>query len=167
MKHVSKRDAVNYGKRKFSDVQCATVNSFPTSRNVPATMLGETCCDQLKDLTGLMNSVKDTSSISSRKEKILLLTLTPPSWTVQQAAYFFDVSQYAIRQARKLKSENGLLRPRNQKQGESLSEELVALVQNVYTSDEISHMCPWKKDFLSVAFDGQKQQTKEASLMQV
>ena len=91
LKNVSKRDAVNYGKRNLSDVHCATVNSFATSLNVPVTMLDEMCCDQLKDLVKLMNSVKEKISISS-KEKILLLTLIPPSWTVQQAADFFVVS---------------------------------------------------------------------------
>ena len=38
-----------------------------------------------------------------------MLTLAPEDWTIQKTVQFFNVSEHALKQARKLKKEKGIL----------------------------------------------------------
>ena len=57
----------------------------------------------------LMESVKEKISISSRQEKIKLLTLVPPSWTIKDSSSYFGVPESMIKKPRKLKSKKVFL----------------------------------------------------------
>ena len=51
--------------------------------------------------------IKQKLVISSRTEKIKLLTLTPPSWTIEQTKYF-GVKKCMVKKARELLKNKGL-----------------------------------------------------------
>ena len=103
-----------------------------------------------------MESVKEKISISSSQEKIKLLTLVPPSWTIKDSSSYFGVPESMIKKARKLKSEKGLLAEPNKKLGKKISEDMVKCILDFYQFDEYSRCCPRKKEFVSVTTDGVK-----------
>ena len=86
----------------------------------------------------LMKSVKEKISISSRQEKIKLLTLIPPSWTIKDSLSYFGVPKSMIKKARKLKSEKGPLAEPNKKLGKKISDDMVKSILDFYQSDEYS-----------------------------
>ena len=49
--------------------------------------------------------MKEKLKVSDYKTKIQILTHTPESWSRKKASKFFDVPEYTIRAARKLKEE--------------------------------------------------------------
>ena len=58
-------------------------------------------CVKCKDLDEIVNSLAEKlSTLSTNKEKLKLLTLTPPSWTISKTAEHFNVSTYMVKQAR-------------------------------------------------------------------
>ena len=114
------------------------------------------CCQKATDFDRLMESVKEKNSISSRQEKIKLLTLVPPSWTIKDSSSYFGVPESMIKKVRKLKSQKGLLAEPNKKLGKKISEDIVKCILDLYQSDEYSRCCPGKKKFVSVTIDGVK-----------
>lgn len=87
----------------------------------------------------------------SRREKIQLLTLAPISWTADKVQSTFNVSNYAVRLARSLLKNEGLLalpKPRN---GRKLDGNTVLIVKNFYENDEYSRIMPGQKDKVSIA----------------
>jgi len=84
------KEKVSYGKRKLSQqLTKATTEKVVNSLEVPESKLSELQqshgeCHKCKDMDVLVADVKPRVSISSRKEKIKLLTLAPLSWSVQR-----------------------------------------------------------------------------------
>ena len=76
----------------------------------------------------LMESVKEKISISSSQEKIKLLTLVPPSWTIKDSSSYFGVTKSMIKKAKKLESEKGLFAEPNKKLGKKISEDMVKCI---------------------------------------
>ena len=58
--------------------------------------------------------------MSSRNEKVKLLTLTPESWTIEKTMKEFEVSKYLVKKARSLKKELGILAETKAKTGKIL-----------------------------------------------
>ena len=85
------------------------------------------------------------------------MTLVPDSWPRSCIAQYFNVSEYAIRKARELKKEKGILAMPNPRRGKVLSTELVELVVNFYEDDEYSRQVPGKKDYVSLGNNQYKQ----------
>ena len=83
----------------------------------------------LDTLTYLMKEKPKTSD--DYKTKIQVLTLTPEFWSRKQAAEFFDVSEYSIRVARKLKEEKGILASPNPRHGKG-KKDYVSISKNVH-----------------------------------
>ena len=103
-----------------------------------------------QDLDILLDDIKKKLINATYKEKIQLLTLTPDSWSRRFAAEFFNVSEYAIRTAQKLKEENGILAIPDSKTRNKLPPQTTELIKLFYNDDEYSRQMPGKKDFVSV-----------------
>jgi hypothetical protein len=84
------------------------------------------------------------------KRKIQLLTLTPESWSRKFASNYFEVTEHAIRKARKMKHENGILSIPSNKIGRKLLTTTTDLLLQFYEDDEYSRMMPGRKDYVSV-----------------
>ena len=82
--------------------------------------------------------------------KIQILTIAPASWSRAEVAKFFNVSEYMVREARKLASDKGILEIPDPKRGKTLSPEIEQSVLQFYEDDEYSRLMPGAKDFVSV-----------------
>ena len=96
--------------------------------------------------------MKEKLRTSDYKMKIQILTLTPESWSRKSAAEFFNVPEYTIRAARKLKEERGILSVPNPRRGKTLAEDTKSLVVNFFEDDEFSRLMPGEKDYLKPVF---------------
>ncbi|KAK2727329.1 hypothetical protein QYM36_007982 [Artemia franciscana] len=72
--------------------------------------------------------------------------MMPESWSQKKVATEFQVTEYVVKQARKLKPEQGILAIPDPKKGNILSKNPVKLVTDIYQSDENSRDLPGTKD---------------------
>ena len=70
-----------------------------------------------KDLERLMVLIKEKLEISSSRDRIKILTLTPEKKTVQE----FSITEYKVKCGRELKKESGVLAEPKQKVGKVIS----------------------------------------------
>ena len=99
--------------------------------------------------------LSDKATTSS--QKLQILTMAPLDWSRQQVAKFFEVSEYLVREARKLAAEKGILALPDAKKGRSLSKEVEDSVRLFFEDDEYSRQMPGTKDFVSVSRNVHKQ----------
>ena len=116
LRSVSQHDKISYGKRKVSQVYAASAAFIADVLDVSTdditlnkSVNNAEYCQKATDFNRLMESVKEIFSISSRQEKIKLLTLVPPSWTIKDSSSYFGVPESMIKKARKLKSKKVFL----------------------------------------------------------
>ena len=87
------------------------------------------------DLDYLVSQMKMKMQTANRRQKIQILTLTPKSWTLRQAAKEFNVSKATIRKARTLQEQKGIIEMPDQVNGKKLKEHVKLLVKELYNSD--------------------------------
>ena len=96
---------------------------------------------------------KKIQCTSSDFEKKQVLTLVPDSWTIEQTLDFFGenyITKWLIREAKKLKSESGVLSTPGVKKGRPISEEVKKLVTNFYLREDNCRIMPGMKDKIVV-----------------
>jgi hypothetical protein len=103
-----------------------------------------------KDFDKMISLLKEKTLSVGRSQKIQILTLAPESWSKDKVVNEFKVSEYMVRQARKLKQEKGILAIPDPKKGKTLSENTVKLVTDFYENDENSRVLPGTKDRVSI-----------------
>ena len=112
-----------------------------------------------KDLDRLLYLMKEKLNDKTLKtsQKIKILTLSPESWSRSKVASFFNVSEYIVREARKVKESKGILELPDVKKGRKLSEEVKQDVLLFYEDDEYSRLMPGTKDYVSLGKKVHKQ----------
>ena len=83
--------------------------------------------------------------ISSKQKQVQLITLAPQSWTIATTTEF-NVSKHKVKQARKLKSEKGILAEVKPKVGKSLSKDVEERMTACYEENEHSRLLPGATD---------------------
>ena len=78
-------------------------------------------CTNCKDLERLIVLIKEKLEISSPRDQIKILTLTPESWSIKKIVQEFGVAEYKVKCARELKKESGILAEPKQKFEKALS----------------------------------------------
>ena len=79
---------------------------------------------------------------------------------------FFGVNEHAVKQARKLKKGNGVLATPSNYYREGLNKETKKCVVEFYERDDVSRMCPGKKDYVSIRNkDGLKEKVQKRLLL--
>ena len=78
------------------------------------------------------------------------MTIAPDSWSRQNCAEHFNVSEYLVRTARELKKVKGILAKPAQKQGKVISQNTIDLVLSMYEDDEFSRQMLGKKTMLAL-----------------
>ena len=91
--------------------------------------------------------------------------MVPSSWSIEKTANDFNVSEYMVRRARELKSNHAILAELVVKKGKMLSADVKLRVTEFYENDEISRLCPGKKDYVSIKIDGSKVQKQKRLLL--
>ena len=94
--------------------------------------------------------------MSSTQEKVKILTLAPESWSISKTCNEFDVSEYLVKKARKLKDFRGIFAEPEKEKGNVLSDERKLKVLEIFESDKFSRMCPGKKDCVSIKINAEK-----------
>lgn len=151
---VSQRDSATYAKRKVNEAHNALVCKIACAGGLNEEKLAG--CDLCKDYKLLIDELKEKLRLSSHAQKIQILTLAPDSWAKEKIVEEFGVTDYMVRQARKLKKTAGVLALPTGKVGKKLSEQVTQRVEALYEDDEFSRQCPGKKDFVSVRINGEK-----------
>ena len=80
----------------------------------------------------LVDSLKEILTDSSNERKIQMLTLAPEDWAIQKTVDFFNVSEHAAKQARKLKKEKKILETPSNYYREGLNKETKECVAEYY-----------------------------------
>ncbi|KAL5493652.1 hypothetical protein EMCRGX_G014861 [Ephydatia muelleri] len=121
--------------------------------------------DELSLYRHLMESLKDKFHQSkSYQEKLQILTLSP--FTIEQTQDFFSTTNYMVKKSRKLREMNGVMSvPQKMTKGRKLIEELKADVAAFYESDEVSRLCPGRKDSVSVRLPSGEKGRKQKRLV--
>ena len=93
LKAVSDGDKISYGKRKLDQVFNTSSEMIASALYVSVEELvssssfsKEACSQKASDLDKLIKSIKEKLIASDRKEQLKLLTLAPPSWTIQKTS---------------------------------------------------------------------------------
>ena len=97
------------------------------------------------------NAPSENTSLSQSHQKVLQNILTinktffqllishlkdPSSWSILKTCNEFDVSEYLVKKARKLKNSKGILAEPEKKKGNALSDETKLKVLGIFESDE-------------------------------
>ena len=153
LKQVRSDRVQSYGKRKIIEASQTIASSIAVALDVPLLEKGRHCCceDNCENCKALIENLKcKVDGVSDRREKLQLLTLIPDSWSHDYAANFFNITKYSVRQARELKKNCGILSMPAQEKRAGLSDELRRKIIAFFEDDEISRLCPGKKDFVRV-----------------
>ena len=60
-------------------------------------------CSKCDDLDKLIDIIQAKIAVSSRKEKIKLLTLVPESWSIENYIEKFHVTEYMVKKSKSIK----------------------------------------------------------------
>jgi len=153
LKTVSERDKVGYAKGKIRRMHVAMKSKLAEALTIPTESLDSSTepeCAGCSDLNELVSLLKEKCKVSSRQEQVRILTLTPPSWSIQKTADEFSVSNHLVKKGRELKQKIGILASPAMKRGRKLDDSTVKMLIQFYNNDEYSRICPGKKDFVSI-----------------
>lgn len=114
------------------------------------------------DLEEIINLIRTKfKTLDNYADKIQILTILPPSWTLSKIANEIGCTKYMAQEAQNLQTQHGILaRPKNKKY-QRLTEETKKLVISFYCQDDVSRIMPGKKDYINVKTDGLKMQIQK------
>lgn len=152
---ISSHSKGSYGKRKLASVQAVLKQKVTRALDYPIESFdsdkeGQVLSQKAKDFDVMISLIKEKIVSVGRSKQIQILTLAPPSWSKEKIMAEFNVSEYLVRQARKLKKEKGILSIPDPRKGKLLSEETIKLVRDFYQNDEYSRILPGAKDKVSI-----------------
>ena len=91
---------------------------------------------------------------------VQLLIIVPDNWSVRKTVKFFNVAEHLVKMARKLRKEQGILTVPEGYSREA-EEETEVKVKEFFERDDVSHLCPGKKDCVSAKLeDGRKEKVE-------
>ena len=117
LKSLSKHSKLLAAKQKFENTIDRVAKMVSLAYNIRETSLTteikSTISNNINndhDLDILMYEInKKNSETDSYRHKVQMLTLAPKSWTRTKISSYFEVSEYLVRIARKVKNEHGIL----------------------------------------------------------
>ena len=126
IKPVGKRDRAGYGKQNVKKFKKSLVGLVASTSDIDENELlyhDSPECSKCSDIDRLTELLKDRLKMSSTEEKVKILTLAPESWSISKTCNEFDMSEYLVKKARKLKNSKGILAKPEKKKGNVLSDE--------------------------------------------
>ncbi|GBN96229.1 hypothetical protein AVEN_174177-1 [Araneus ventricosus] len=172
IKKVSKLSNVQrkqYGKRKCEKIVSATKENLATALQVKPIEIEnnhQSVDLQNEDLYSLVEELKiKFAETTSHADKVQILTLVPKSWSLEKTKREFSTTMYLVRKARNIKKSFGVLGKPAARQGTKISQEDISVIQTFYESDDISRLCPGKKDFVNVRTDDGKVQKQKRLIL--
>lgn len=160
-----KRQRASYLVQNVKKLETVILSAVAPETDPMSIAITDANCSKCSDLDAIVSELKEKCLLVSKQQQIQLLTLAPNSWSIKRAAEEFQVSEYLVRQARALKQTSGILSMPEQRRGKCLPDEVVKSVFEFYQEDEVSRVCPGKKECISVKIDGCKQQKQKRLLL--
>uniref|UniRef100_A0A6P7GXP5 Uncharacterized protein LOC114343548 n=1 Tax=Diabrotica virgifera virgifera TaxID=50390 RepID=A0A6P7GXP5_DIAVI len=80
--------------------------------------------------------------VSSKDDKIKIISLLPSSWSKKKIVEDFGASEHMVKLTRQLVKDQGVLPHLSKRQGNKISEAIFNCVKEFYEDDENSHLCP-------------------------
>lgn len=163
--HTNKR--LTYCRNKVSKAEDALRKQVGKRLNVePATFsLTKEPCNKCSDLEKMVQAMKDKCSVSATQQQIQILTMAPPSWTLERVAHEFGVTKYMAKTARDLKAVGGVFAMPRPKCGKRLPQLVTNMIADFFEDDEVSRLCPGQKDYVTVTIEGQRIQKQKRLLL--
>lgn len=94
---------------------------------------------------------------TKKDKKIQILSLLPRSWSVYKISKQFNTTKHLAKITKKLVAENGILcHPKKRVGWRTIDDQAVRRVKEFYSSDDISRVCPGKRDYVTVDENNQK-----------
>ena len=134
---------------KLQSTMAAAIGEAGTSLD-SETAVEKSKCAKCHDFDTLIADLKVKCSLSTKQEKIQIMTLAPKTWTVTETAETFGTTRYMAHKAMKLRQSDGVLAKPNAKLGRAMPESVKQAVLQFFNDDEVSRLCPGAKDFVSV-----------------
>lgn len=104
----------------------------------------------------MMVKFKEKMSNATKAEQQLILSVLPNSFPSNKIQEEFNVSRHFNDSVRKIVAEYGILAPLQPKCGKSLKDDTIKLIEQFYTSDEISRAQPGIRDFVIIRVNNTK-----------
>ena len=113
----------------------------------------------------LLKDIKEKLKICNKQEMVQLLTIVPDDCSIKKTVKFFNVTEHSVKMARKLRKEHGILAVPKGYSREA-EEEMKVKVKEFSKRDDVSRLCPGKKDCVSVKLeDGRKEKVQKRLLL--
>lgn len=145
----------------------ATVNLAKTLKVEPSDIENVPDIENYEeDFHCLIEELKEKfAETTSYADKIQILTLIPKSWTLEKTRSEFSTTKYLVRKAREIKNTFGVLGKPTARSGKKINNDVISLVENFYESDDISRLCPGKKDYVQIKTDEGKVQKQKRLIL--
>ncbi len=118
---IKKKDVLKYTKRKTSQVQTVIAKKVALVGGISYDSIMEPSaskqCENCLSYNQVLDELKQKFKISNRSEKLQILTLAPAHWTINTTMAEFDASERMVKNARMLKTAQGILAVPGKKQG--------------------------------------------------
>lgn len=101
----------------------------------------------------------------TKDERMIILSILPQSWTVNQIVKEFNASRYLAEQVRSLIAEKGILRTGEPALGHGLSTDLKQQVLTFYDNDDVSRVMPGQRDYVTEGTGSIRQTVQKRLLM--
>lgn len=133
-------------KRKLEETYCTSLEEFQEPDQKKAKQEAK----ELAMYRDLMENLKSKFQESgSYQEKLQILTLSP--FTIEKTQAYFGTTNYMVKKSRCLRETRGVMAlPEKMSKGRKLGEALKVEVAAFYESDEVSRLCPGRKEAISV-----------------
>ncbi|CAF4207878.1 unnamed protein product [Rotaria magnacalcarata] len=162
IKHSRISHSPHYAKKKIKKVgeqvkrKLALITQHPISSE---------SCNEDPENEMIQQLIEKFNIVTSKSEKLTILTLLPKSWTRKNITEHFKCSDYMARQAKQLVRDSGVFSTPNPRLGKRLPNEVAEQVIQFYHSPEMSRVMPGLKDCISVKRSDGSREIKQKYLI--
>ena len=136
----------NAAKKRIAEELSQSLNIEPDTVQLESDDLVKS-----RGLDEIINMIKEKlSTTESFKSKVQLLTISPPSWSINKIASTFGTTTHMARKAIETRKKGGILSVPEPKKGKPLPETTTDLVKSMYYDVEYSREMPGMKDTVSI-----------------
>lgn len=141
---------VSIAKRKLEEIDLIVKKKLCIALDLPVNSLDGVDDSESEDLMKLMNAIRDKLPTLMYRDRIQLLTVSPPSWSERQVSNFFNVSRYAAKKAKHLRETEGIFAKPPPNAGRPILDSTKQLVFDFYCSPDVSRVMPGRRDTVSM-----------------
>lgn len=144
-------DYIKLGTKKYSASKLKEINKYLAKYVFKGTSFFQDANEMISQLK------KKFKSVTSRSEKIKLLSVLPQSWNASKIADEFNIPWDMAKKVKDLVGKHGILcGPEKKLPSNKLDTATLELVQEFYRSEDISRVCPGQRECVTVTVENGK-----------